>query len=245
VSITVHPRRTFIPARSARMLAILLMAGPFALSAPVSSQEPGATAIPTGQPIGWTERLREARRLYYEGLEDRSASEQAQELFESMYQEDPEESLVTAYLGSCILLESARTWAVWKKGKLAREGIEMMDRAVASAPGSVEIRFLRGASTRRVPAFFGLGERPEQDLAWAAERAETAWAEGRLEAGLAAAAFFYHGEYRESAGDVSAAREAWRKAARLAPDSRAGRSAAEQLDRTGGRDEREGREPGA
>jgi hypothetical protein len=107
--------------------------------------------------------------------------------------------------------------APWRKGKLAKEGLVMMDQAVESAPRDLEVRFVRGASTLRLPGFFHRGEQSASDLAEVARLAADAVRAGKLEPRLATAALHYHARNREKAGDRSAAREACSVALSIAP----------------------------
>ncbi len=173
-----------------------------------------------------------AKQLYFEALEGNSAAlDKSVEILTSLAARDGGNPTVTAYLGSARLLESARTLAVWKKGKLAKEGLEMLDRAVEAAPKDLEIRFLRAATCYRLPGWFKRGSQSEKDFAFLAPRAEAAAKTGELDARLAAAAVYFWGEIRERNDDVNGAKEAWGKAVKIAPESRAGVDAAKKLAR--------------
>jgi hypothetical protein len=112
---------------------------------------------------------------------------------------------------------------------LARQGLDLLDRAVALAPDDPEVRFMRGASMRPLPRFFGRGNLSADDLTAAAARAEPATASGRLDKSLEAAIFYLYGFTHLDKGDVSGTQAAWRKAVEIAPESRAGRKAAARL----------------
>lgn len=132
------------------------------------------------------------------------------------------------YCGSLRLLEAQHTWALWKKNSLSKQGIQLMDAAVAAAPRDLEVRFVRGATERELPGFFGRKQQAEEDLKAVVSDGSVANPEA-LQPRLAAASFYYYGLAREAAGNKQDAAEAWRKSVRTAPDSHAGKLAAEKL----------------
>ena len=158
------------------------------------------------------------RDLYYKAVEgDRSAATRASALMDEMRRSKQNDPVLLAYRGSLLLLESSWAVAPWRKGKLAKEGLLMMDRAVESAPRDLQVRFVRGASTMRLPGFFRRGQQSASDLAEVAVVAADAVRAGKLEPRLATAALHYHAGNREKAGDRSAAREACSIAVSIAP----------------------------
>src|ERR1700744_1497228 len=81
------------------------------------------------------QRLAEARREYFAGLQgDHAADEKARANFAVLSQQYPDNAVVEAYSGSLELLEAARTWAIWDKRRLANEGLQKLDQAVNRAP---------------------------------------------------------------------------------------------------------------
>lgn len=162
---------------------------------------------------------------------DSDAGERAEVLLLELTEAQPDDPVVTAYYGSARLMKAARTWVVWKKGELAKEGITLMNEAVEAAPKNPEIRFLRGASTYHLPGWFGLTQQAEGDFAILVETAEDDAEAGRLDPELAAAAFFHQALILEDAGKDQEAIEAWKMAAELAPHSRAGQDAEKELEK--------------
>lgn len=175
------------------------------------------------------DRIAHARKLYYQGIDgNKAAEEQADSLFSELYRQQPDDALVTVYFGSLRLAEADRTWALWKKNSLSKQGVQLMDRAVASAPENLEVRFVRGATERELPAFFGRKQQALEDIAAIVRTPEPTLRQG-LEPRLASASFYYYGIDCASAGQKTEAAKAWRTAMRLAPDSPPGQSAAEKL----------------
>ena len=176
------------------------------------------------------EQIRQAKDLYYQGIYgDKSAGGKADQLFTELHEQLPHDPLVTVYYGSLRLLEAQHTWALWKKNSLSKQGIQLMDSAVNAAPDKLEIRFVRAATDRNLPGFFGRQQQAQSDLNFLVQRAEAAVRQGSFEPHLAAATFSYYGDLCKEQSRLKDAAEAWKTAVRLAPDSHAGRAAANKL----------------
>lgn len=174
--------------------------------------------------------LQRAKRLYFEGVAgDGASAREAREILIELEKSSPEDPQVVGYSGSALLFQSATTLLVWRKGKLAKQGLERLDRAVDLASEDPELRFLRGISTFHLPGWFGRREQSEADLRFVALKAEDYVREGRLDVSLAAAALFHDGLFSEKRGDREEALTAWQRAVALGPQSPAGLDAAERL----------------
>lgn len=170
-------------------------------------------------------RLELACLLVLEGIDgDEAAVRRALPILEAAAPEGKPRAL--AYLGVARLLEAKRSRWFWEKGSKAREGVGLLDRAVALDPENVEIRFLRGRSTLPLPRIFGRRDVAAADLAWVAPRGEAA-----LPRDVAAAAWFYDGLCREEDGERENARRSFEQAVRLDPEGAHGRAAAQRLPR--------------
>ena len=177
-------------------------------------------------------QFEQARNLYYKAIEgDKKAYRSAQTLFSQMYCEEPMTPIVQVYYGSLRLLEASNTWALWNKNRLSREGIVLMDRAVAAQPASLEIRFVRAVTTYHLPGFFHRKQQSKQDFAYLARAAAQAARTGALEPRLAAASLYFHGELLHDAGQDELARASWRNAIAAAPSSPAAQGAREALEK--------------
>lgn len=173
-------------------------------------------AIALAEAQDWTE----IRRLYYQAVDgDHAAAERAATLMEGARATQSNSPLFLAYCGSLTLLESSRSMAPWRKGKLAKQGLEMMDRAIAAAPDDLEIRFLRAASTMGLPGFFHRSAESASDFAHLAPHVPDAVRSGKLEPRLGSAALHYHALNREKAHDRAGALRACRDAVRIAPNT--------------------------
>jgi hypothetical protein len=176
------------------------------------------------------QRLAEARREYFAGLQGNHAADgKARASFAALSQQYPDNAVVEAYNGSLELLEAARTWAIWDKRRLANEGLQKLDQAVNRAPNDLEARFIRAASTRHLPFFYKRKEQAASDFTLIAPQAEAAAAKGVLPPELAAAALDYYGQVLTDRSDSHGARRAFEAAVRVDGSSPAGRDAQKRL----------------
>jgi hypothetical protein len=179
---------------------------------------------------GFDRRMVEARRQYFADLQgDHAATDKAHTSFAALSRDFPGDPVVEAYSGSLELLDAARTWAVWNKRKLANEGLAKMDKAVSGAPGNLEARFIRAASTWHLPFFYKRREQAADDFTFIAPRAEAAAAKGTLPRELAAAALDYYGQVLIDRSDNHGAKQAFEAAVRVDGSSPGGRDAAKRL----------------
>lgn len=151
------------------------------------------------------------------------------ELLEQLGGASSADPQVVAYTGACRLLEASQASWFWNKALLAREGLALLDRAVAEAPADLEVRFLRGVTGYQLPAFVGRYQLAANDLAYVAARASSAARAGTIDRRAAAAALYYHGLAMERIGEKQAAINAWRQAVQIDVTSPGGRDAAQRL----------------
>ena len=164
------------------------------------------------------QRLAEARVQYFADLQgNRAAADKARASFAALSRDYPGNPVVDAYSGSLELLDAARTWAIWDKRRLANEGLQKMDQAVNRAPGDLEARFIRAASTWHLPFFYKRREQAASDFAVIAPQAE------------AAAALDYYGQVLIDRSDSHGAKQAFEAAVRIDGSSPGGRDAMKRL----------------
>ena len=127
-----------------------------------------------------SEELKTAKELYYQGVYgDKTALAKSDGIFKELHLRAPDDALISVYFGSLRLVEAERTWALWKKNSLSKQGIEWMDRAVKSAPDDLEIRFVRAATERHLPGFFGRKEQSAKEFETIVQHAREAVADIR------------------------------------------------------------------
>jgi hypothetical protein len=174
--------------------------------------------------------LAEARTQYFAYLQgNRSAGDKARARFTTLSHDYPRNAVVDAYSGSLELLDAAHTWVIWDKRRLANEGLARMDQAVNRAPGDLEARFIRAASTWHLPFFYKRREQAASDFTFIAPRAEAAVAKGTLPPQLAAAALDYYGQVLMDRSDSHGAKQAFEAAVRIDGTSPGGRDALKRL----------------
>jgi hypothetical protein len=167
--------------------------------------------------------------LFYQAVAgDREALTRATAFFEQAQREDPSQPSVRAYLGASQLLNAAAATWPWEKGRLAKEGLVLLDQAVAAAPEDLEVRFIRGMTSYRLPRFMKRREVAAADLDMVASQAVAAAEEGTLAPALATASLYHHGLILEEENPIAAV-AAWKKAAALDPDTPGGQAASLRL----------------
>lgn len=224
-----HPR--FNPATVARFAALLLAVAAFAVTGCNSTRPPttGATALPTTSPAEQSE-LAEAKDLFYRSVAgDRAVLPRAQQILHDLGGGQARDPKIVAYAGAAELLQASRSQNFFEKAHLGQEGIALEDRALAAAPGDLEVRFLRGVTFYQLPPFLGRKEAGINDLTYVAQVAEAAARDGRLDPRAASADLVYYGKTREESYDEAGALAAWRAALRIDPNSQAGRDAIKHL----------------
>ncbi|MEX2670685.1 MAG: hypothetical protein WD294_01105 [Phycisphaeraceae bacterium] len=181
--------------------------------------------------------LEYGRALYLGGMQ-RPAEPWTQEAvahWNTLLRKHADEPTVLAYAGSVRFIESREAFLPWEKGRLAKEGEALLNRAVALAPDDLEVRWLRAVTASQLPAFFNADAKAKADFAYLAQalkrRAEegAGSARGNLEPAMVASVWYHHGNYLQRRGETAAARAAWTQAIDAAPQSGAAEAAAERL----------------
>ena len=125
--------------------------------------------------------LDEVLPTYYDGLVgDNDAAKKAERHLKVIRQTEGDTPRLLAYLGSTRLLAARAASLPIRKLNYSKEGLALLDKAVKQDPDSVEIRFLRGISTVRLPSLFGRAKTAKGDLDFVRERADAARKSGEL-----------------------------------------------------------------
>jgi hypothetical protein len=197
-----------------------------------TSRPPEAVAalrIASTQP-SFRQRLAGAKDLFYRVVAgDLDSLPASQKILEELGGADSPDAEVMAYTAAADLLEAKGASLVWDKVRLAQQGLALQDRAVATGPDNLEVRFLRGVTDYQLPDFLGRHEIGVSDLAAVAAVAEEASRTGQLDSRAAAAALVYQGKALEDDYKVTEAIAAWQAAVRIAPDSPGGIDAIKHL----------------
>ncbi|WP_051318432.1 hypothetical protein [Cohnella thermotolerans] len=98
------------------------------------------------------ERLDKIKSLYKEGAKDNvTAVQEANQLLERLRLDYPDHPLAEAYHGSIMLLIARDKTNSLDRLRWAKNGLKLLDKAVAAAPHDSRIRYLRGRSVYRLP----------------------------------------------------------------------------------------------
>jgi tetratricopeptide (TPR) repeat protein len=98
------------------------------------------------------ERIDKSISLLYEGaIGNVTAVQEANQLLERLRLEYPDYPLAEACHGSIMLLIARDKTTPLERLKWARNGLKLLDKAVAAAPNDSRIRYLRGRSAYRLP----------------------------------------------------------------------------------------------
>ncbi len=215
-----------------KLLGLFLIAGSLISATPGFGIDGAADANAPRNHTAFADELAEARRAYFADVEgEKGAGDRARQQFTALAAKRPNDPVVDAYLGSIDLLESARTFAVWRKHALAQGGLDKLDAAVNRAPENLEARLVRALTTWNLPFFFHRKEQAQQDLSYIGPRAEQAAHQGALPPQLAAAALDYWGQVLAEQSAAKPARQAFEAAVRVDPDCPGGADARKRLGR--------------
>lgn len=199
-----------------------------------TTRPPSPRALTAAAPMRgatYPKRLMAAKTDFYAAVAgDRDALPRALKALDDLGGADSGDPQVVAYLGASRLLEAAHAIWPWEKADLGKKGLALEDRAVAEAPGDLEVRFLRGVTSYQLPRFMGRWDQGVSDLTEVAQVAERAADAGRLDPRAAAADLDYYGKIREARYDSRGAIAAWLAAVRISPDSPGGKDASKHLD---------------
>jgi tetratricopeptide (TPR) repeat protein len=98
------------------------------------------------------ERLDKIKSLYKEGAKGNlTAVQEANQLLERLRLDYPDHPIAEAYHGSIMLLIARDKTNPLDRLKWAKNGLKLLDKAVAATPHDSRIRYLRGRSAYRLP----------------------------------------------------------------------------------------------
>jgi len=100
---------------------------------------------------------------------DEEALEKALKIFKQICESHPERTEALAFYGSMVVLK-ARYANIFRKNHYARQGFEILDRAVMEAPRNPQVRLIRAGNSAEVPGILGRGDEAQEDFQWLFER---------------------------------------------------------------------------
>lgn len=149
--------------------------------------------------------------LYRRGLEGNKQAviDCIRELEEALAKE-PGNQLARVYLGSAYTVRSRDLGIGPKKLQTLRQGLRVMDEAVANAPADPKVRLGRALTTQALPGIFGRSKESRTDFLELAELAKTA--PEKFTAADLQITFYNAGLAAKANGDEVRATELWREA---------------------------------
>ncbi|HSJ25945.1 MAG TPA: squalene/phytoene synthase family protein [Longimicrobiales bacterium] len=108
------------------------------------------------------------RALFFAGVDDDDAADRGPHVLDHIHTHAPEfaadnQPLLDAYRGGFAMLEAKHGHWPHARLRAVRQGLALLDRAVADAPGDVEVRYLRWVSTHYLPGIFRRRETASRD----------------------------------------------------------------------------------
>lgn len=163
------------------------------------------------------ELLFQVGRAYYrKGAEgDKSAVDQARKALEELLERDAQHALARVVLGSVYTLKARDAFLPNGKLKWARLGVDTMDEAVAKAPESHEVRWVRALNNFHMPAFMKREALVMEDLEWLWTHRDALGPSSHPSAALVSE---FYGRALKKAGRATDARTVWEAGLELDPD---------------------------
>ena len=162
---------------------------------------------------------KEIMELYRRGLGgDAKAVEECIGKLEAVLKTQPANQLARVYLGSALTLRCRDLGFGPKKLQTLKQGVAVMDEAVAAAPNDAKVLLARALTTSALPRILGYGASARADfllLAEAAERDPNSLDEGDLQL-----VFYHGGEAAKKKGEAQKAVRFWNEALRHPADSK-------------------------
>jgi len=112
-------------------------------------------------------RLADARTVFLKAVQGESAAvKPASDKFQALYDAEPDDVVVRAYLGSCLALQGREAYMPWNKMKLTESGLAQLDKALGQLtpahdrkitdgfPASLEARLVAASTFLDMPDLF-------------------------------------------------------------------------------------------
>jgi hypothetical protein len=168
--------------------------------------------------FGATPAEREIEDLYRKGLMgDKEAVEQCIAKLEEGLRSQPKNELGRVYLGSAYTLRSRDLGFGPKKLQVLRQGLRVMDEAVANAPNDPKVRLGRALTTSALPGIFGRSTESRNDFLQLADLAGTA--PEKFTSSDLQITFYNAGLAAKANGNHARATDLWREGLRHGSDA--------------------------
>ena len=155
--------------------------------------------------------------LYRRGLEgNKQAVIDCIRELEDALAKEPGNQLARVYLGSAYTVRSRDLGFGPKKLQTLRQGLRVMDEAVANAPGDPKVRLGRALTTQALPGIFGRAAEARDDFLKLAEIAKATPA--KFESSDLLIVYYNAGLAAKANGEAARAEELWREGLRHGTD---------------------------
>ncbi|HPI74435.1 MAG TPA: hypothetical protein PK843_08040 [bacterium] len=123
-----------------------------------AAQPPASISLQSAELTAAQAALKQARLLFYAGVEDKSKIEPALAAFQELLRMRPEwEARTLTYIGALTALKGKHSLLPHDKWRKANQGLRIMDQAVAQNPQDVEALFIHSSTCVFLPFFFKRG----------------------------------------------------------------------------------------
>jgi tetratricopeptide (TPR) repeat protein len=142
---------------------------------------------------------------------------------QKLVQEQPNNHLLQAYLGSVYTLDSRDAWPGPGKLTYLKNGGKELDAAVAAAPDNPAVRFIRAIDYYELPTFFGKRQTARDDFVILVKQVEGVTPVPYvLNVDTQQAIYYYAGLCYKQLSQVPEAKDVWERGLKLNPTSSLG-----------------------
>lgn len=141
---------------------------------------------------------------------------QSRSCLDRILQLDPQNTFARTLLGSAVVISAREAFWPGAKIRRVREGLALMDAALASDPENADARFTRASNNLFLPGLFQRESVVREDFAWLQERADR----GEFAADFRQYVFLYHGRAQVRWGEAERARSLWEAGIAIDPNSK-------------------------
>jgi hypothetical protein len=141
----------------------------------------------------------------------------------------PEHHLLRAYLGSAYTLRSRDLFPGPSKLRYLKDGLKLMDDAVAAAPQEISVRFIRALNNFNLPAFLNRRDNARSDFKILLTEVSQPSTATHLNLQTKQAIHYYAGLVHRQLNDLPTARSSWEAGLGLDATSSLGKKMALEL----------------
>ncbi|MBM3902942.1 MAG: hypothetical protein FJ379_12785 [Verrucomicrobia bacterium] len=147
------------------------------------------------------------------GKAARKLIQQTKDCLEKVLAVEPRNAFAKALLGSAVVVSAREPFWPGAKIKRVRDGIVIMDEAIAMNPDDADARFTRASNNLFLPGFFDRRDVVEEDFHWLQSRADR----GEFPVQFRQYVFLYHGLARKRWDEKERAERLWKAGLAIDP----------------------------